>query len=395
MDLTSFAQLLTPYGQEALKAAQLLEPREVDYLYHYQKLSRVYPSDLAQAALETAILRSKARTKFPQAEEMYFTREALEQASPFQVSAYRVERYRHFEFLVDLGCSIGGDTLNLAGVAPTLGMDSDPLRLAIAHANAGAMAIQDEAEFVCVDLLHSLPLHGSDRLGVFFDPSRRSKGKRAFSVHEYTPPLSIIENWLDFLPALGVKVSPGVDKAELVSFDAELEFISLGGELKEGVLWFGPLKTTQMRATVLPGAHSLTADSIQDPVPLKEPEAYLYEPNPAVIRAGLVTTLGRRLEASQLDADIAYLTAEKLQQTPFANAWRIEDWMPFSLKRLRAYLRERGVGKIVVKKRGSPLQPQELIQKLRLKGEAERVVFLTHLDGRPITVICTPSWNSA
>jgi pyruvate/2-oxoacid:ferredoxin oxidoreductase alpha subunit len=77
--------------------------------------------------------------------------------------------------------------------------------------------------------------------------------------------------------------------------------------------------------------------------------------------------------------------------TPFANAWTIEDWMPFSLKKLRAYLRERGVGKIVVKKRGSPLQPQELIQKQRLKGEAERVVFLTHLDGRPITVVCTPS----
>ncbi len=389
MDLASFAQLLTPSGQEALQAAQLLEPREVDYLRHYQKLSRVYPSQLAQAALETAILRIKARSKFPKAENMYFTREALEQASPFQVSAYRVERFRPFEHLVDLGCSIGGDTINLADIAPTLGIDSDPLRLAIAQANARAIGITDEVAFVRTELPSSLPLRGPDRLGVYFHPGRRTEGQRVFSVHDYSPPLSIIENWLDFVPALAVKVSPGVNKTELASYDAELEFISLGGELKEGVLWFGPLKTTQMRATVLPGEKSILDDEFQTPLPISEPLAYLYEPDPAVIRAGLVATLGRKLGASQLDPDIAYLTAESLQPSPFAKVWKIEDWLPFNLKRLRTYLRERGVGKLVVKKRGSPLQPEELIQKLRLKGEEERVVFLTHLDGRPIVIVGT------
>jgi hypothetical protein len=391
MDLNSFAQLLTPYGQEALKAAENLEPRENDYLRHFQRLSRVYPSLLAQAALETAILRIKARKKFPEAARMYFTREAFEQASPYTVSFYRVRRFRHCEYLVDMGCSIGGDTINLASIAPTLGIDSDPLRLAIAQANARAIGIEGEVDLVRADLAHPLPLRGSDRIGVFFDPARRVEGQRVFSVHQYSPPLSIIENWLESFPALAVKVSPGVDKSELAAFGAELEFISLSGELKEGVLWFGRLKSTQMRATVLPGGYSLTADELPDPLPLREPENYLYEPDPAVIRAGLVAALGRRLEASQLDPDIAYLTAENLQQTPFANAWRIDDWMPFNLKKLRAYLRERGVGKIVVKKRGSPLQPQELIQKLRLKGDAERVIFLTHLDGRPITIICSPN----
>jgi hypothetical protein len=66
------------------------------------------------------------------------------------------------------------------------------------------------------------------------------------------------------------------------------------------------------------------------------------------------------------------------------------------VKRLRLALRERNVGRVTVKKRGSPLQPEELIRLLRLKQEddpsqAERVVFLTHLCGRPIVVICLPS----
>jgi hypothetical protein len=103
-----------------------------------------------------------------------------------------------------------------------------------------------------------------------------------------------------------------------------------------------------------------------------------------------VVHLGIELQAAQLDPDIAYLTADHETPTPFARVWAVEDWLPFNLKRLRAALRERGVGHVVVKKRGSPLQPETLIRELRLSGDKERVVFLTHLRGRPIVVICYP-----
>ena len=65
----------------------------------------------------------------------------------------------------------------------------------------------------------------------------------------------------------------------------------------------------------------------------------------------------------------------------------MEDWFPFSLKRLRAYLHVRRVGRVTVKKRGSPLQPEELIHKLRLEGEEERVLFLTHVRGRAVVIV--------
>jgi hypothetical protein len=69
-----------------------------------------------------------------------------------------------------------------------------------------------------------------------------------FATKEYSPPLSIIQGWLPLIPDLAVKVSPGVNLDELVDFDAEIEFISLGGALKEAVLWLGALKSTQIRA---------------------------------------------------------------------------------------------------------------------------------------------------
>jgi SAM-dependent methyltransferase len=417
MDLQAFRLLLTHSGQQALQAAVSLAPRESDYLRCLTGLRRQYPKELAEAALETAILRQEAAVKFTAAAQMYFTRQALEQASGQEVSRYRSRRFADCERLLDLGCSVGGDTLALAELAPTTGIDLDPLRLNMAAANlAGAnlkvLNTAHETMFIQADLRDPLPLRAAGQTGAFFDPARRTAERRVFSVQRYLPPLDTIRNWLPQIPALGVKLSPGVDLAELESYGGEVEFISLRGELKEAVLWLGPLKTARRRATVLPGAVSspravsspqpatmagepdlLSADSVS--VKLSEPQAYLYEPDPSVLRAGLVRMLGVQLKATQLDPDIAYLTGDLLLDTPFAKAYQVEEWLPFNLKRLRSLLRVRGVERAVVKKRGSPIQPEALIRDLRLQppgegGGLERIIFLTHLRGEPIVVICLP-----
>jgi len=388
MDLESFKLLFSKTGQEAIAAASQVKPKEAEYLRHFQQLEKKFPRKIAQAALETAILRLEAEQKFPQADRMYFTREALEQASPHLVSQYRSERYQNCESLMDLGCSIGGDTISMSRKAHVTGIDIDPLRLSMAQANAEALGLSGAVEFIRADLIEPLPIKPSGKDGLFFDPARRRDGRRVFSVKDYAPPLDTIFAELRRFPALGVKISPGVDKSEIDELDAELEFVSLGGELKEALLWFGPLKSAARRATILPGPHTLVGDEKIGSLTLSEPKRFLYEPDAAVIRAGLVVDLGRHTGAFQLDPDIAYLTGEREIPNPFSRVWEVEDWLPFNVKRLREYLRARSVGNVTVKKRGSPLQPEELIRMLRLRGEDRRVVFLTHLDGAPITIVC-------
>ena len=396
MDLENFRDLLTPIGQNALATAMDVDPREKDFLTHFQNLSKIYPREIARGALEIAILRGEAKSKFPQADQLYFTREALEQASSYEVSSHRAERYRGYVQIADLGCSIGGDTLALADVAPTIGIDRDPSRLAMAQANTKALGL--EADFIQTDLVSSFPCLRYPSVALFFDPARRENGRRISSVKKYIPPLSTVANWLSYYPALGVKISPAVDMKELFGYDAEVEFISLKGELKEAVLWFGPLKAGQRRATVLPGPHMMIDDvttielSQRPTLAIAQPLRYFYEPDPAVIRAGMVQALMVRLGAAQVDQEIAYLTADKKVSTPFARVWQIEDWFPFQLKKLRAYLRERKVGLVTVKKRGSPILPEDLIQALHLSKDAdeERVVFLTRMKDHPIVIVCYP-----
>jgi len=388
MDLSTFGELLTPAGQDALAAAQGLAPSDDNFLANLAHLQKRFPAALAKAALETAALRLRARAKFSRAEAMYFTREALEQASGEAIARYRAGRFAAVGRALDLGCGIGGDTLALAERCLVTAIDLDPLRLGMAAENLAAYGRRERARFIEGDLTQpALPKADA----FFFDPARRIDGRRKFSVREYQPPLATVNEWLPRLPAGGVKISPGVDLDELAGYDGEVEFISERGELKECALWFGAFKSAPRRATVLNagGVHSLlpnpaAAAKLEPPGP---PLDYLYEPDPAILRAGLVTTLAAQLDARQLDPDIAYLTAATARPTPYARAFAIEAALPFQLKRLREALRARRVGRVTVKKRGSPLEPEALIRQLRLDGPEERIVFLTHVQGKPWALI--------
>jgi SAM-dependent methyltransferase len=380
--------LLTREGRWALESAMAFEPREKDFLPDFAMLAKRFPRETARAALTIAILRGEAAAKFPNAEKMYFTREALEQATPWAVAAHRARRFTGAERILDLGCSIGGDALALAAAGPVIGVELDEVRTAMVRLNA--RALRADVQVVQADVTE-LPFRLTGREAVFFDPARRQDHQRIFSVEDYQPPLSIIAGWLPDAAGLCVKVSPGVDLNEISGYDCEVEFVSQDGDLKEAALWFGQFRTTGRRATLLTGeaVHTLALgpEAEQPRLPLGEPGGYLYEPDPAVLRAGLVEMLGAELGAAQLDPQIAYLTADELVTTPFARVWPVEDWMPFQLKRLRAALRERGIGRLTVKKRGSPILPEDLIQQLRLEGDGEMTVFLTQMEGRPVVVM--------
>jgi hypothetical protein len=403
MDLAGFQTLLTVEGQRALDSAMALRPKESDFLRHFASLERRFPRETARAALEIATHRVEAMVKFPEdARKLFFTREALELASSAAVATYRSRRFRPFEIVADLGCSVGCDTLALAARArvsrgfQTVGIDRDPLRLAMASENIRALGLRDRAFVVMADLESPLPLARRGGAALFFDPGRREGEVRARSVRDYHPPLAILETWLPHWRNLGVKISPAVRMAELARYDSEIEFISLNGELKEAVLWFGELRRDGVRrcATVLPGGYTMTgapdfdAGGMSNPPRLSQPQTYLYEPDPAVIRAGLVRTLGAELDAAQLDPVIAFLTSDRLVETPFARAREIEDWLPFNSKRLRSHLRERNVGSVTVKKRGSPVDADKIARQLKQRGDEHRLVVLTRLDGKPIAIIC-------
>ncbi|WP_420855718.1 THUMP-like domain-containing protein, partial [Streptomyces oceani] len=144
-----------------------------------------------------------------------------------------------------------------------------------------------------------------------------------------------------------------------------------------------------VRATLLPGGHTLSAAEPRTP-PTGPVGRYLHEPDGAVIRAHLLAEVADAVGGWLIDPSIAYVSADELVRTPYATAYEITDVLPFHLKRLRALLREREVGSLTVKKRGSPIEPEELRRKVKPRGKGSATVFLTRVADAPSMLLGHP-----
>jgi SAM-dependent methyltransferase len=411
MDVAGLTALLAPDGWDLLRSLPPYDEADVLALGERLRAEGHSPA-LVAAALTQARLRSQAGGKFgPFAPDLLYTAEGLEQATRLPVAARHARRFvdAGVAAVADLGCGIGADALAMAGLGLRVeAIESDPVTAAVATVNlrlaAGDATVRhgDATEF---------PAGFGAVTGAWADPARRSGGRRVADPEKWSPPLS----WALGLPtagapagvrAVGVKVAPGIDH-DLVPFDAgwQAEWTSVDGDVVEAVLWHGAAADSLVRraADVLvtdPDSPDAVAEVARvtdaDAPPAEEVGAgevgdVLYEPDGAVIRAGLVTAVAAAVGGRLIDPSIAFVTADTpAPTTPLARAYEVEAVLPWGLKRLRGYLSARGVGHVVVKRRGSPIEPDELRRALRLSGEATATVVLTRALGRRVAVVCHP-----
>jgi len=184
-----------------------------------------------------------------------------------------------------------------------------------------------------------------------------------------------------------VKAAPGLP-AGTAPDGWETEFVADGRDLKEAVLWSPALATATARATVLPAGDTLTPEP-GDPVPVREPGAFLYDPSPAVTRSGLVEDLARRLGAWKIDEQIAFLSTGTAQRTPFARTLRVVESAPWNEKDFARRLRARGIGAADLRRRGLAGDVDQIRRRLKLSGPHRATVVLTRVADRPWGLICT------
>jgi len=388
MTLDQFFTLQQENGRQLL-ARLAGEPLEDDALLPLiERLRKEYPAELVSAAVELARLRKQAVRKFSQAAELFFTREGLEMATAEPVARHTAKRYAGLGKVLDLCCGLGGDALALAEAAEqVIAVDRESLTLEMARANARVLGLHDRITFTRADVtefVQTAPFLIGPIEAIFIDPSRRGNGGRVSRRPEdYSPPLSWCLKLARVAPRVGIKVSPALDYA--VAPKAEVEIISLNGECKEAVLWLGPFRTCSRRATLLPGGDTLTEDGASSDA-ISEVDAWLYEPDPAVIRAHLVQRIAGELNLRRIDEEIAYLTGDEVH-SPFVTGYRVLDVIPWSLKRLNAALSAQGIGQVTIKKRGFPLTPEELRPKLKLGGTTRATLICTRAQGKAVVVV--------
>ncbi len=396
VDVEGFRALLEGDGGAAARLAVERLDDGGEVLAVSVEVRRRFP-DLSPAAAAVAItqaqLRRRARVKFgPTADRMWFTPDGVEQATRAEVATHRATRFAALNGALgrpakvgDLCCGVGGDLRALAAAGcDVTGFDRDPLTALVAQANIAALHIEGTA-VECLDV-ETLDRAGFD--AAFLDPARRHEGRRTFDVRAYSPPWSFVTELLESMPS-AVKVAPGIPH-ELIPDGIEAEWVSFGGDLKEAALWSGALATSaRKRATVLPAGATLVGGADHAPA-VGAPRRYLYEPDPAVVRAHLVGGVAEIVGGVLLDPTTAYVTSDSLVSTPFARPFEIVEVMPFSLKRLRQALRARDIGAVTIMKRGSAVDVERLRRDLKLSGNGHLVVVLALVGGRHYALLAHP-----
>lgn len=383
-------RLLTPQGFALLRSLEAQDLKS-DPIKLIEKLRKAgHDPELVSQVLTQLKLRSRATSKFGEfAEQMLFTEPGLEQATRLSVAAHHAGRFleARVSSVTDLGCGIGADALAFAAAGlKVVGVERDEATAALASFN---LASFENAAVVHGDATE----HETTTQGLWFDPARRDlshTGERhkVLSPEDFTPNLNWVFDLARTKPS-GVKLGPAFP-LDLIPEDAHAEWVSHSGDLVELALWFGMGREGQRSALQIgQQSHRYSAKEIVL-AELGSLDRYLYEPDPAMIRSGLMGNLANELGLRTFSSGIAYLSSATKVNSPWLKGFEVIAALPLDEKKIASWCREHEIGVLEIKKRGVDITPEQLRPKLRLKGTGTATLVLTKVGGARQALFCQP-----
>ena len=389
MDRTGFMSLISPEGQALLAEVGEIDSK-ADMVKVVSKLrGKGHSAELVATVLTQVKLRRRAKAKFGEfAQTMFFTEEGLEQASRLKVAAIHAGRFRNHGLtrIADLGCGIGAESLAIASLdLEVTAFEIDEVTAALATYNLASF------ENVKVEQADVTTINLDSFDGLFIDPARRdlkdSKtniNKRKYDINDFSPSFDFVLEAARTKPTI-VKLGPGLDHKDIPD-DAEAVWVSDDGDLVELTLYFGILRRPEVKRAALllspNGTFEITSSEAERlDAPLGELGRYLYEPDASIIRSHLVGNLAISLGLNIFSNEIAYLSSNEEVHSPWLKGYEVLENLVFDRKKLKAYLREKNIGVLEIKKRGADITPEQLRRELDPKGTESATLIVTRVDG--------------
>lgn len=363
----------------------------------------------AAMVMEQAQLRIRARRKFSRADQMFFTRRGLEQATGRRLAAYKARRLRGLPLVADVCCGIGGDLIAIAkrnagqpenepAATETIGVDLDELTCLFARRNLEVNSIEpDRVEVRNIDF-SEFEMEQLNALHI--DPDRRTEDRTVHG-NRFSPRLQAVFERVSPHCSAVVKVAPATPGAEYFPVQMQREWIGDHRECKQQLLWLGP-------ATDLPGHRTATyvgKRGVVSQVSIAETEfdqtvevfdtihAFVFEPHPTVLAAKLTDVLARQYELRRFNSSIVYLTGNQPVDDPLLTQFEVLEIVPLNLRKVAEVLRGLDVGEIEVKRRGVEEVIAGQVSRLKLNGTRRATVILTRRGRSRIAIIAKRKKN--
>ncbi|WP_437185935.1 THUMP-like domain-containing protein [Planctomicrobium sp. SH668] len=349
-------------------------------------LREEFPAALVRMALLLNDLRTRAQGKFSRAEEMWFDRTGLEQSTAEIVAKHKAKRFsQSTRRIFDLCGGIGSDSIAMASTGRDVThIDLSPVMGHRAFLNAAVYGVADKVKIETAD---ATTLDYTEAL-VHIDPDRRAGKQRALKLEDYSPPLEFLLQLQQQSAGGAFKLSPASNFGGKFNH-CEIELISLDGECKEATVWYGELAgEAAMRATVLPSGFSIAGNPWELRPQVGPIGRYVYDPDPAIVRAGLLDLLVEQLPIHRMDDAEEYLTSDELIDCPAVTAFEVLENLPNNERGYRIAIRARGYGDVEVKSRHIPTDAQAIHRKMNLTGAGRATLMIAKVLGKSRALIC-------
>ncbi len=297
----------------------------------------------------------KALDKHPRAEELSFIDEDLRWATPKIVADYRAKRLK-CNVIADLGCGVGFQTFSFAATCQkVLAVEKDYRKIENARKNAEALGFHN-IEFIEGDSLDPGIIRKLQNAEcIFCDPERLPEEKER-SIMTIKPSIpDLLNAYSTITDKIALEFPPQI---KTIPYDCEREFISVDGELNRLTLYFGALKQSERSAVVLPAAAILRGKPAEAGVQVNEAEKYLYEVDPAVVKAKLVSEFIVRTKTNLLQAGkITLVTSPRQITSNFVkSSFQVLKTIPFHSREIHVALEKIKAGKVILR---IPVDPKE------------------------------------
>jgi len=251
--------------------------------------------------------------------------------------------------------------------------------------NADVYGVASRVSVECFDVA---PLD-AEGMVIHIDPDRRAQSAgRAVRVEDYVPPLETLQRFAGTARGGAIKVSPASNFGGKFR-NVEIELISLHGECKEATIWFGELRGGESwRATVLPSGETIAGEPLDFAAEISPPQLYICDPDPAVVRSGMVDAAAIRLGLARLDAAEEYLTGSAPVATSLVQPFELLAELSNNDTEIRAYFRKSDFGQVEIKCRHVAIDVERIRRRLPLLGTQPAVLIFARLAGKSRALVC-------
>ena len=234
---------------------------------------------------------------------------------------------------------------------------------------------------------------------IFIDPARRDMhGRKTVSISDCTPDVTAIQDLLlQKAEKVMVKLSPMLDISKALEdlhHVKEVHVVAVANECKELDIvmerdYQGEIRFVCVNLlTTQPELHFTQEEERISPIRLADGVMqFLYEPNPAVMKAGCYKLLTQRFDVLKLHKNSNLYTSERLVSDFPGRIFEVEGWAPYNKKVKQALLHD--VEKASIAVRNFPLSVAELRKTLKIGDGDETYLFATTLKGEQKVVVRT------